>query len=935
MCLLLVSCIFFSCNQSEQTHIDRLERQYIDSLVRSQRGISALEKIRDSFIAENNPYGIMVTCRVLGQCYRSENRFMEAIKCHRLGMEQAVLLSDTLELIQALNNLGTNYRRLGILDDASTCHYRALSFCEMLSNKADKFAQKQRVISLNGIGNIYLTLDNRQLADSIFRVALQGEQRLGSALGQAINYANLGAIFESNGQTDSAWTYYRHSMQQNQKAKSDLGISLCHNSFGRLYEDECLWDSALMEYKASYDIMAGSKDRWHWLEPCLALARVHLKKADYRIAYAYLEQAEKTAVNIESLEHLAQVYYLYYQWYDRQGDYRKALDNYLQSRIYTDSVMNVKNLHHTQNLRVQFVSDRHRDEINVLERTYEDERRMHNYLLITSLAVILFAVTMIGFLWYFLYSRRKMIRVMKQVEETRSNFFTNITHEFRTPLTVILGYSRLLEDGAVLLKQDLQAMGHYITRQGSSLLNLVNQLLDISKVRSAVGNPDWRKGNIIPYMHMLVESFQDLARQKRIELRFLPSQNTVNMDFVPDYLQKILRNLISNALNYTPNYGRILIETNLADNMFEIRVADSGQGIAEEDLPHVFDLFYQGNKENVKEVGSGIGLSLVQQLVMGMNGTIEVESNVGIGTIFTLYLPLFHKGKEYPDFHLNEINIEKEVPATENNLPDNLPQGKESGENIPLILVVEDNLDVAHYIGSLLQEHYTLRYAHNGHIGLELALELVPDLILTDLMMPVMDGYALVRSIRGNETVNHIPVIVITARCTEEDRIKGIEAGADAYLYKPFNAEELLVRVSYLLDSRRMLRSKYACAVEQQVENAEKQLTVADQQFLNRLTDITYRQMKTGELDVETIASKMCITRQQLTRKLQAVTGETAVVYLMRIRLNRAKQLLESCADMQIGDIAIKCGFEDNAYFSRIFKQYFHLTPSQYRKRLK
>lgn len=220
----------------------------------------------------------MVTCRVLGQCYRSDNRFIEAIKCHKLGMEQALLLSDTLELIQALNNLGTNYRRLGILNDASTYHYRALSFCETLSNKTAKFAQKQRVISLNGIGNIYLTLDNRQLADSIFRVALQGEQQLGSALGQAINYANLGSIFESNGQGDSAWTYYRHSMQQNQKAGSDLGISLCHNSFGRLYEDDCLWDSALMEYKASYDIMAGSKDSWHWLEPCLALARVHLKK---------------------------------------------------------------------------------------------------------------------------------------------------------------------------------------------------------------------------------------------------------------------------------------------------------------------------------------------------------------------------------------------------------------------------------------------------------------------------------------------------------------------------------------------------------------------------------------------------------------------------------------------------------------------------------
>lgn len=935
MCFLSVSWIFFSCIQSEQTHVDGRERQHIDSLVYAQRGIDLLEQTRDSFIQEDNPYGLMVVCRVLGQRYCSENRFMDAVKCHKLGMGQAVLLADTLELIQALNNLGTNYRRLGILTEASTYHYRALSFCELLHDKSDKSVQKQRVISLNGIGNIYLTLDNRQLADSIFRIALKGEQQLESAVGQAINYANLGAIFESNGQTDSAWIYYRHSMKQNQEAKSDLGISLCHNSFGRLYEKNRQWDSALIEYQVSYDIMADSKDRWHWLESCLALARVHLEKGDYGKAYIYLERAKKTALDIESLEHLAQVHYLYYQWYDRKGDCRNALDNYVRSRVYTDSVMNFKNLHHAQNLRVQFVSDRHRDEINVLERSYENERRTHNYLLIASLAVILLAVTMIGFLWYFLYSRRKMIRMMRHVEEIRSSFFTNITHEFRTPLTVILGYSRLLESGTVFLKQDLQSVGQYITRQGNNLLDLVNQLLDISKVKSAVGNPEWRKGNVIPYLHMLVESFQDLARLKRIELQFLPSQNTVDMDFVPGYLQKILRNLISNALNYTPAYGKICIDAKVDNNMLKIRVSDTGKGIPEEDLPHIFDLFYQGNKEEVKEVGSGIGLSLVQKLVMSMNGTIGVESKVGVGTVFTLLLPLFHTGQECPDFRLNEVSIEKAVLTTKDDLNGDLPQGKEANEHTPLILIVEDNPDVAHYIGSLLQGRYALRYASNGRVGLELACELVPDLILTDLMMPVMDGCALLRGIRETETVNHIPVIVITARCTEEERIKGIEAGADAYLYKPFNAEELLVRVDYLLDSRRMLRSKYASAVDRQITNAEKQLNIADQQFLNRLTDIIYHQMQTGELDVETIASKMRMTRQQLTRKLQAITGESAVVYLMRVRLNKARQLLASYADMQIGDIAIKCGFEDNAYFSRIFKQYFHLTPSQYRKQLK
>lgn len=583
----------------------------------------------------------------------------------------------------------------------------------------------------------------------------------------------------------------------------------------------------------------------------------------------------------------------------------------------------------------QLFSKRYRNYISMLKLLYENERHKYNLLLIVSLAIILLAAVIIGFLWYFLYSQRKVIRKMKRVEETRSKFFTNITHEFRTPLTVILGYSRLLENGTVFMKQDLQSLGQQITRQGNSLLDLVNQLLDISKVKSAADNPEWRKGNVIPYLNMIVEGFQELARQKRIELQFLPSQNTVNMDFVPDYFQKILRNLISNALDHTPAYGNIWINTQLTDNMLEIRVSDSGQGIAEEELPHIFDMFYQGNKEKVKKTGNGIGLFLVQSLVTSMNGAIEVESKIGAGTVFTLLFPLIHKGQEYPGFLLNEITIEKVVQTDKESMTESLPQGKQSNEHTPLILIVEDNLETAHYIGSLLQERYTLRYACNGHIGLELAYELVPDLIITDLIMPVMDGHTLLRHIRESETVNHIPVIVISARCTEEDRIESITAGADACLYKPFNAEELSLRVDCLLDLRRMLRNKFAYTIKQQTTNAGKQLTIAEQQFLNKLTDITYSQMGTGELDVETIASKMCMTRQQLTRKLQAITGEGAVVYLMRIRLNKAKQLLDSSIDMQIGDIAIKCGFEDNAYFSRIFKQYFHLTPSQYRKQLK
>jgi two-component system sensor histidine kinase ChiS len=928
---ILLAIFLSSCQHRQHRLYTDMEEKQVDSIVSACQDLNSLQLILKRYTKEDNKLGMAVAYRELGKYYRENSRFTESIDFLRKGISYAQEIRDTLEIIQGLNNLGTSFRRMGILDEASTYHYQALSYCELYSDKQSKKAKKARVVSLNGIGNVNLTLNNYVVADSIFRVALVGEHELNSSLGQAINYANLGSIFESTGQIDSAWVYYKRSMELNCEAKSDLGIALCYIHYGNLYEKDKKWNEAVDEYKEAYNLMEKSKDSWHWLEACLSLAQVYLKNGESESARGYIDKAKSTAQSIGSLEHMSKACQLNYLWYKQHGDCRKALENYIQSRMFADSVSSKKNMDSMQNLRIKYERERRQNEINLIRHNFQMEQRVRIVVSFIAIAILLLAIAVIVFLWYALRMRANNQRIMRHMEQVRTNFFTNITHEFRTPLTVILGFGKELEKGSLPEGETMENIGRTITRQGSSLLNLINQLLDISKVKSAIGEPDWRKGNIVAYIRMITESYVDGARQKKIDLIFSPAENNVEMDFVPDYIKKILRNLLSNALKFTPQFGKIYITTHKDNDKLVIRVADTGKGIDKDDLPHIFEAFYQGEK-NTTEIGTGVGLSLVHQIIESMNGNINVKSNLGKGSVFTITLPLVHGKSQWSTYIEDGMLLPKEeVPNDENII---LPKGQQTSDTVPMLLIVEDNTDVSYYIGSQLQEQYNLFYARNGEEGLERAKELMPDLIITDLMMPGMNGYELCRSIRSSEILNHIPIIIITARSTEDDRIKGLEAGADAYLYKPFNSDELNVRLKQLLESRRMLREKYSSALQKGKEE-EVQLSKNDQAFLNRLIDVVYAKIANSNTDVESIASAMCMSRSQLNRKIIAITGENTTTYLIQIKLSKAKHLLDSPEDIPIGDIAMQCGFEDGAYFSRIFKQVLNMTPSQYKKRVK
>ena len=923
-----------SCHKDTE-HVDVLRSQ-VDSAVYSAGDTDSLSALFAAYGREGNSYGEMAAALELGKRLRNESRFYDAIDVHKKGLAAAEKLRDTLQIVQALNNIGTNYRRLGILDEASSWHYRALSLCDQYSgtrNPEDRKALKNRVVSLNGIGNVQLTMGNDVEAEKAFRQALSGETSLGSALGQAINYANLGSILESRDMKDSARFYYEKSLEFNTLAKSDLGISLCHAHFGRLAEKEGDYANAIEEYRKAYEIMEGSSDVWHWLESAVSLVRAYINAGDLDRASFYLGKATKEAERISSMEYLAEVNRLDYLIQKQRGNSALALKSYVRSREYADSVTSEKNLNHIQNVRVGYERERKQNEIEMLNRSWEAERRSRNALLTMSLIALLLTVAAIAVLIYLITLRNRNQKMLKEMETMKSNFFTNITHEFRTPLTVIHSAAgHIMKETPV--DSPLHRDAEDIMRHGKSLLSLINQILDIAKLSSGSRcRPEYCRGDIVGYVTMICECHRPYARTRDISIIYSPAEPSVEMDFIPEYVKQTVSNLLSNAIKFSAEGRHIMLTSKCKDGDFILTVCDEGKGMAPEVLRNIFKPFYQAPDQSMS-IGTGVGLSIVKLDVEAMNGRIEVHSAVGKGTVFIVALPLSCGEKLNRHFDFNDYvqpGAIREVVETECEANEDVVH--EGMENATRILIVEDTPEVARLQMNQLNSDFNYYFAQNGAEGLERAAAIVPDLIITDVMMPGMDGFEFCRRLRASGALNHIPVIMVTAKCTHEDKMAGLEAGADAFLEKPFHADELNVRVVKLLEQRSLLQQKWRSAIDDGARDLSG-IPESSRKFINDFTDAVNNCLKTGELDHNTIADALCITRIQLNRKVKAITGLTTTEYISRIRISLAKKLLDN-PDMLIGDIAQRCGVEDVAYFSSVFKKATGYTPSGWRNRRK
>ena len=927
--LLIVLTFVISCKGRDENISYASHVRQADSIVYANKDLQSLEGVLAEFEANRDDVGRMVAMRELGKIYREASNFKTAVDYHEKALLLAKELKDTANIIRILNQLGTDFRRLGVLDEAAVRHYEALSCCEKYSDKSSDVAKKYKVVSLNGIGNIQLTLQNNDAAEKAFREALAGEKSLGSHIGQAINYANIGYVKEANGELDSAWIYYEYSMEQNRLAKSKLGISLCYNHFGRLSELGGNYAKALESYKNSYDLMLDDKDKWHWLESCLSIAKVYLATGQIANARSYLNEGLETAKNINSWEHLKEAYLLKSVYEEKSGNYEASLQNYKMHSAYTDSIATEKNINHLNNLRVNYITEKGNREMASISHAYASEQQKKRIILYFLLVVILVSAAAISSLIYALKVKAKMQEIIKETSLARQEFFTNVTHEFRTPLTVILGCAEELRSKAV--DEEHAAEVDAISRQGKRLLTLVNQLLDIAKVRSAIGKADWKTGNMRAFIQMVVENVRPQAVRNLIEIEYHSDEKEVEMDFVPDFMCKIMTNLLSNALKFTPKGGRIIIRSTVEKKTLTISVEDTGCGIKPEDLPHVFEPFYQAKSHS--KAGTGIGLALTKQMTEAMGGRIDVVSKPDEGTTFLLSIPTNHGENRYekwiPDAGVKPVCSDKPVcdDAEEIvNLDDVI------SKDADIALVVEDNADIARYIGNIISDNFSVVYARNGREGLLKAEEYVPDVIITDIMMPEYDGLEMTRDIRQSELLNHIPIIIVTAKGDDANKLHGLESGADAYLIKPFSPDELKLRIHKLIENRNMLRQKYSqILIDSEEISNEPDAPELEKRFLVKLNSFITSNISLANMNSETLAEGMCLSKSQINRKVKSLTGMNTATYIKQSRLAYSQVLLRD-PEKTIGDIVLLCGFDSASYFTKLFKEKFGITPSQYRK---
>ena len=521
----------------------------------------------------------------------------------------------------------------------------------------------------------------------------------------------------------------------------------------------------------------------------------------------------------------------------------------------------------------------------------------------------------------------------KELNKMKLRFFTNISHEIRTPLTLILSpIQELITSGD--LRQEVRAQLTNINRNANRLLLLVNQLLEFRKQEAGHAELQVAKGDFVKSIMEIILSFKEFAHHRNIDFSFNHQPDKIDLWYDRNKMENVFFNVLSNAFKFTPDGGKIDINITKEEKIVQIVIEDTGKGISKEDLPHIFERFHKFDKDySGNYLGSGIGLALVKKLVGLHHGTIWAESEEDVSTRFVIELPLGvkhfkeeeiisdHKGSE----HAIHYQIENQDGDFE---PTSLPPSADA----PTLLIVEDNEDVRNYLKKLFLPQCHILEASNGKIGWDVALKHLPDLIISDVLMPEMDGLQFCRKSKTTLETSHIPIILLTARASILYQTEGMETGADDYLTKPFNPTLLKLRVKNLITSRKRLREKFSQNLA--LEPHEIAITSPDQSLLRRAIDAVEKHMDDAEFDVSMLAKEIGISRPVLYRKLPSITDNTPNEFIRIIRLKRAAQILTK-VDISISDVCYQTGFKTPKYFSKCFRDFFGILPSQYAKQNK
>ncbi|MEZ4875799.1 MAG: tetratricopeptide repeat protein [Flavobacteriaceae bacterium] len=863
------------------------------------------------------PIGMITATIGIGNGYWQKGNYEKALAYQNKNIQLAQKYQDSLGLASSYNNIGNIYNEQGEFS-------KAMEYYIQSSNIYKKMGSLRNYgITLSNIGQVNFDLDNNELgiayfkqSDSIFALSQFEDGQAYVQKSLAIALKRLGKYEESIAYNTSAFEYYK--TMGNKRRMSEIEEVL-----GNTYLELKNKEVALSHYLKAVEFAEASEDSMAIATSRMKLGYLYLELKDLPKAKLHLEQSlalsQRVGVPLTTMD----AYEALSRLYEQQNNFPKALESYRSYSELRDSLYTTEKRDLALEIEAKYQNKQKGEQIKLLEtenslNALQLQKRINERNGIIAFAILFLLIA--GLLYAFYISKQKANGKLKELDQLKSHFFANISHEFRTPLTLIKGPIEKFENNpSEGLSLENAQMIH---RNANRLLQLVNQLLELSKIDAGTLKLEPVEGDLFGHLRHIAFSFNALAVRNHIDYQVTIPKKNLWASFDKEKLENIVYNILSNAFKFTDKGGWIGCAVSLHEGQLRIQVEDSGCGIPPKDLPHIFERFYQVDSTQTRtQQGSGIGLSLCKDLVALLGGTITVTSTLQQGTTFTINLPITTVPE--PKATVEEFPKVSATPTLE--APQVTPADQ---RNLPQILLVEDHDDMRQFVAEILLPSFRILSAQNGAIGIEMAHHYSPDLIITDLMMPTLDGMELCKSLKTNVHTSHIPIIMLTAKAGMENKIEGLETGADDYLIKPFEPEELLVRSKNLIAQRAQLRLAYQSKASG-IDPKEITVNSLDAQFMEKLLELLEGHYEDATFGVPQMQDVLAMSKTQLYRKVKALTNETPGELLRNFRLKRAAQLLAQDSD-SVTQIAYQVGFNNLSYFAKCFREYFGVSPSSY-----
>lgn len=898
--------LFICCSNSNSTIASFLSNSQdkshtgIDSLINSISGDStALSNMLLLAESTDDIYSQMRINDKLGNIYTNKYLFTESILHHKKYLDHATELNDTINIIKSLNKLSLDYSNINSYNEASEYYLKALSLINNYKEN-DYNIEIEKATTLRGLGYIYLIVKQFNDALGYLQESLQLDLENNNHKGEAESLLYLGKLQEQFNNNDSAHYYYTQSLDRYIKLNSVSGISESYEHIGNLYLKNNDYDGARVYFESSYNTISHTSDKLNYLKACLSLGNINTKTGNYKSAKEKLLEGLNVSNELQLPVYKVRVHHLLSELYKREGKTALALEERILSEKYSDDYRVERNINRILQLRLEYekaLNDKEKLELIESHKMNEESNRKT---IKASLSIIIILLVFILFILQYFKLQKRKNEAVYELEMLKSGFYINISQEFKTPVSIINGLvdrlKRNIEDEVVQRNEvDLEIL----SRQSKNLRILVDGISSISNLQENNKGGEIINDNIIIYLKNIFETFSVLAEIKKIKYEFFSEVSDLRVDYKPEYITVIMNNLITRAFSHCSDNDIISVSvmTDRNNKNFIIQISSTGNG-------------------KIKSTNADIAFT--RELVNRINGSLELNKE-SINYIFSVTLPIINRVNT--DI-IHQYNIKKEINTISQNT------------GVPTVLIVENNYDLSYYISSVLKDKYNIIIESSSQKAIGTSHTEKPDLIISGLIFPQINGYEFCREIRKSKETSGIPIILITRSSSREERVLGIKNGADSTISQPIYEAELLALVEQQLSIKKETKEKPAqtykidkATIESNTENDSNTNDYSNSYFINQVTEIIYKEINNTYNLIDTISSQVCLSTSQLNRRIKSITGMTTSNYILKVRLNRAKKQLSTTSKM-IGDIALDCGFNDLAYFSRSFKKEYGITPT-------